>query len=182
VAYVTKTEARAAARARYGSLIESELRKSAQTAPTKTFDVFLSHASEDAAIIAGVKAMFEREGLSVYVDWIDDTQLDRRHVTPKTADALRNRMNRSRSLVYASSVASTQSKWMPWELGYFDGRHRGHVWIMPLVETADATFRGLEYLGLYPLLERFSFLSMGTKFGVAGSGLYEAHVFKSLLD
>jgi hypothetical protein len=61
----------------------------------------------------------EDEGLSVYVDSVVDPQLDREKVTVDTAELLRGRMNRSRFLLYTTSTASTQSRWMPWELGYF---------------------------------------------------------------
>jgi len=42
---------------------------------------------------------------------------------------------------------------MPWELGYFDGLRNENVAILPLTDTADEDFRGLEYLGLYPFVE-----------------------------
>jgi hypothetical protein len=165
MAYVTAAEARAAARARGIYLAESELRKSAATPRTATFDIFLSHSSEDADVIAGLKVMLEREGLSVYVDWLEDPQLDRSHVTAETAGMLRNRMNHCGSLVYASSTASSNSKWMPWELGYFDGRRPGRVGILPVVTTPGAGFRGQEYLGLYPVIEQIDFEGLGRRFG-----------------
>jgi hypothetical protein len=117
------------------------------------FDVFLSHSFLDAEIILGVKTLLEAEGLRVYVDWIDDGQLDRSRVTSATAELLRRRMRNSRSLVYATSATSSQSKWMPWELGFFDGYRSGHVAILPLVPTSASGFKGQEYLGLYPYVE-----------------------------
>jgi hypothetical protein len=115
--------------------------------------VFLSHCMEDADVIFGIKTLIEREGLRVYVDWIDDPQADRSRVTPATAKLLRERMKHSRELIYASSHTSSSSKWMPWELGYFDGRRPGHVSILPIVEYTGQPFAGVEYLGLYPTIE-----------------------------
>lgn len=43
---------------------------------------------------------------------------------------------------------------MPWELGYFDGFRNGGVAVLPLLESENATFRGQEYLGLYPLVNK----------------------------
>lgn len=121
------------------------------------FDVFLSHSFSDKEIIAGVKLVLEAEGLRVYVDWIEDRQMDRTHVTAETANVLRIRMRHSESLVFATSESSSDSKWMPWELGYFDGFKPGHVAILPLVKTPGAGFEGQEYLGLYPYVEHIRF-------------------------
>jgi hypothetical protein len=151
MAFLTEDRARAASGLR-GTLAEAELRKSAATSSTTEFDVFLSHARLDAEVIAGVKRLLEGRRLSVYIDWIEDPQLDRTRVTPKTADQLRMRMRHCKSLIFATSNSSPSSKWMPWELGYFDGFKPGHVAVLPLVEAGKG-FTGQEYLGLYPTLE-----------------------------
>jgi hypothetical protein len=117
------------------------------------FDVFLSHSSRDAELILGVKAILEEIGMKVYVDWIDDAHLDRSQVTRETAELLRRRMRQSNSLIWVATDAASQSKWMPWELGYFDGFRQSHVAILPLVDTANQSFHGQEYLALYPLVE-----------------------------
>ena len=65
-------------------------------------------------------------------------------------------MQRCGHLVYASSKASPNSRWMPWELGYFDGLRKGHISIFPLVEGPGDQFKGLEYLALYPAFELLS--------------------------
>jgi len=117
------------------------------------FDVFLSHSSLDAEVISGVKGILDGHGLSVYVDWIVDDELDRMNVTIQTAEKLRERMRHSSSLIFATSDSSPDSKWMPWELGYFDGFRPGHVAVLPLVPTASSHFAGQEYVGLYPDIE-----------------------------
>lgn len=121
------------------------------------FDIFLSHSSDDAVTIAGIKAILEGDGSRVYVDWMDDPQLDRSRVSPGTADVLRRRMRASASLFYLSSKASPGSRWMPWELGYFDGMRPGKVAILPIVEASDVEFTGIEFVGLYPKIERDTF-------------------------
>jgi len=115
------------------------------------FDIFLSHASSDADLILGVKVLLEEQGLKVYVDWITDAHLDRSHVTPETADLLRRRMRQSKSLIFVATSAASQSKWMPWELGYFDGFRPDHVAILPLADNPQERFQGQEYLALYPV-------------------------------
>lgn len=117
---------------------------------TRTYDIFLSHSVKDAELILGMKGTFEDLGYSVYVDWIDDPQLDRTRVTSATADKLRQRMNSSKSLFYVTTANSDSSKWMPWECGYFDGRKEKAA-IAPILKTStDNSFSGQEYLGLYP--------------------------------
>jgi TIR domain len=166
MAFLTRAQALGASpAARSVNLAENELRKSASRPQTTNFDIFLSHAHEDARIIAGVKALLEGEGLTVYVDWLADPQLDRGRVNTETARLLRLRMDHSGYLLYASSSASSNSKWMPWELGYFDGKRGGSIGILPIVAQAGEGFRGLEYLGLYPLVELVSFQRGGTRFG-----------------
>lgn len=118
------------------------------------FDVFLSHSFRDAVLILGLKHLLEADGLSVYVDWIQDPQLDRTMVNATTASHLRERMKRCQSLVYATSQNASTSRWMPWELGFFDGAHSSErVAICPIV-TGTGSHAGEEYLGLYKTLEK----------------------------
>lgn len=150
--YVTVAQARSASRSAWStrSAAESQMIKCARAPLTTTYDIFLSHAYEDAEVIAGVKVLIEKEHLSVYVDWIEDAQTDRSRVTPATADLLRQRMNHCRYLLFATTRSSPSSKWMPWELGYFDGLRPNHVGILPVVHSTGDDFKGQEYLGLYP--------------------------------
>jgi hypothetical protein len=150
--YLTVAQATSASRASWStrSVAKSQMVKSAGAPMTTNYDIFLSHAYEDAEVIAGVKVLIEQEHLSVYVDWIEDAQADRSQVTPATADMLRKRMNHCRFLLFATTKASPSSKWMPWELGYFDGLRPDRVGILPIVQSAGGSFKGQEYLGLYP--------------------------------
>lgn len=118
------------------------------------YDVFLSHSTKDAEIVLGVKVILEDLGKSVYVDWIEDAELDRKNVTPETAEVLRNRMRSCSSLIFIATENSSASKWTPWELGYFDGFKEGGVAIFPVLEDWRSSFEGQEYLGLYPLVEK----------------------------
>jgi hypothetical protein len=160
--YYTKTEARrlasTALNKSFGLDSSETLRKTVTAAvDSDRFDVFLSHASKDADLILGVKGILEAQGLTTYVDWVDDRQLDRTRVSRKTADLLRRRMRQSKSLIWVATNAANESKWMPWELGYFDGFKPDQVAVLPLVDSPEATFQGQEYLALYPLVGKDSY-------------------------
>ncbi|WP_080236657.1 toll/interleukin-1 receptor domain-containing protein [Spirosoma rigui] len=129
-------------------LAESRNSQSSTNNLKKEFDIFLSHSSDDAEQVLGLKLIIEDLGHSVYIDWIDDPQLDRKKVDKATAKLLKHRMGKSKCLFYAFSENSNQSKWMPWELGYFDAL-KNKVAILPISQTAKPEFKGTEYLGLY---------------------------------
>ena len=94
-------------------------------------------------------------GFTTYVDWIEDKQLDRSRVNQETAKILRSRMRRCRSLFFITSENSPSSKWMPWELGYFDALKQ-KVAILPILQQdiSTDTYSGQEYLGLYPYITK----------------------------
>lgn len=168
MAYITFDQARAWSRQIWPNraAAESEIRKSASAPSWARFDIFMSHSFKDAEAIMGIKRQLESTGLTVYVDWIEDTQLDRSQVTAGTANRLRSRMKNCEFLLYATSQSSPDSKWMPWELGYFDGLKDGSkVGILPIVDSAADAFRGQEYLGLYRSYELIDFQGLGKQIG-----------------
>lgn len=116
-----------------------------------SFDIFLSHSYLDKELILGTLTYLEGMGYSVYVDWKQDKQLSRADITKKTARILRRRISQSKALFFATTDNAAESKWMPWELGYMDGKS-GKCAILPISEyyTASDTYFGQEYLEVYP--------------------------------
>ncbi|WP_085507153.1 TIR domain-containing protein [Thalassobacillus devorans] len=117
----------------------------------KTYDIFISHSFRDAEVIHGLKLFIENiYSLSVYVDWIDDPELDRTKVSKHTANRLRSRMNNCKTMLVAHSESSPDSKWVPWEVGYFDSKN-GRIAVIPITQSTSYSevFEGQEYLGLY---------------------------------
>ncbi len=134
-------------------LRESMALDSANFAEQKQFDIFLSHSFADAELILGVKLSLEDFGYSVYVDWLQDQQLSRDSVTKETADVLRTRMDNCNSLFYATTNNSDKSKWMPWGLGYFDGKkNKAAIFPVSHLKGTSDFYKGQEYLGLYPYI------------------------------
>lgn len=157
MAYFTKQEARNYAKSvtasfeSYSSKLESIVESQNYR---RQFDVFLSHSIRDAELVLGVANILEKMGQRVYIDWVVDKQLSRDSVTKETAETLRDRMKQSSKLLYLATDNASSSKWMPWELGYFDGLKSGKVAILPLVDYSFSSFKGQEYLSLYSALDK----------------------------
>lgn len=158
MALITKTSLRRGDLTKAASVLESW----AKSVPlSQEFDVFLSHSYADvrdpqalnAEDLYALKEKLDKDhDLTVYVDWVVDKSVDRTKVDSKTASLLRARMDHCRCLLYATSEQAEKSQWMPWELGYFDGK-KGRVAILPVVDQELSTYKGQEYLGLYPYVD-----------------------------
>ncbi|KWU48657.1 toll/interleukin-1 receptor domain-containing protein [Pseudomonas palleroniana] len=156
MSFFTQDEARAAAKQAKGNRnIKAVITESMESyKEADSFDIFLSHSSSDADLVIGIKKLLEQRGKRVYVDWVDDPELDRSRVTKDTAARLRHRMVQSESLFYVATDNATNSKWMPWELGFFDGLKHDKVRILPVLLSANQRFDGQEYLSLYPVVSK----------------------------
>lgn len=116
------------------------------------------------------KGLLEDLGFTVYVDWVDDPQLSHTNVNRENADLLRRRMRQSQSLVWVATEAASDSKWMPWELGYFDGFRPRQVAVLPPVDNPGQTFKGQEYLSLYPVIDKDVYQEGGKDIFVEDAG------------
>ncbi len=115
----------------------------------ESYDLFISHSYRDKEFISGLRQIFKDAGYTVYVDWIDDSDLDRSNVTVETAKRVKSRIRGCNGLAYIATANTTLSKWCPWELGISDGIH-GRASILPVM---SGDFDGQEYLGIYPYLD-----------------------------
>jgi hypothetical protein len=117
--------------------------------PAVLFDIFLSHSSLDQLHVLGIYRLLVQRGYKVYLDQVCDPYLNRTHVTPLTARVIRYRMVQSKSLFVATSSNVSQSKWVPWELGFSDGWN-GKAAVLPILAQNVTSFNGQEYFGIYP--------------------------------
>lgn len=157
MAFFTKQEARSAAASFRGyNTAEAVLFASMEQYKTnENFDIFLSHSIDDSDLVLGVMVLLQKQGLRVYVDWVIDKQLNRNSVNKQTASILRDRMKQSNTMMYIATDNSSNSKWMPWELGFFDGHKPSQVAVLPLMDFETQKFEGQEYLGLYPVVTKY---------------------------
>ena len=136
---------------KHGQILNENMNIAKRHDGKEEYDVFLSHSYLDKTRVMTLVKLFNDAGYSVYVDWIDDRQLNRSEVNSETALTLRQRMEMSKGLAYLATSNITYSKWCPWELGYFDGKKNGRCCILPVMDYAS--FKGQEYLGIYPYID-----------------------------
>ncbi|MBV9217301.1 MAG: toll/interleukin-1 receptor domain-containing protein [Acidobacteria bacterium] len=125
--------------------------------------VFLSHSHDDADIILPVLNFLLSHGVNVYVDWLDEAMP--KATSGETADRIKTKIVEADHFVVLLTENSRNSKWVPWELGYADGKKRiQDIGILPLKRsyfTSDGEFDGLEYLNLYPVISSGTFAQSG---------------------
>lgn len=121
----------------------------------RVYDVFLSHRFSDAALVEELNEYIEQTlHYEAYVDWKDSREdLDREHVSRDTAEYLRRIMRHAASLIFVVGPEAAGSKWMPWELGFFDGRQSARR-IAIYLPDGVALPEKQEYLGIYPVLRK----------------------------
>lgn len=123
-----------------------------QTQPElSAYDVFLSQAIKDKEVVLGVYAtLVEDLGLRVFCDWMEHPDNDHVITTANDAAYLRGKLAASSALVFIDSEHASTSTWMSWEIGWFDAAN-GRICVLPVIEDAKSSYRGREFLGLYPL-------------------------------
>ena len=129
-----------------------ELLKRQSTQSLTRYNVFLSQTARDAEIVLGVYSFLVEKGLTVFCDWITARNETGAQVTPANAETIRSAMSVSDTLLFIDTEQAEQSRWMCWELGWFDGG-KGLVGVLPVLPEAKRSYRGREFLGLYPYIE-----------------------------
>lgn len=114
----------------------------------KQFDVFLCHSSKDHNFVLELVEKFNKIGFVVYVDWISDREDLKRIISNKhTAEVIKHRLRQSRSLVYVLTENGETSRWVPWEIGYYDAFNEKVA--VYNIDNLDES-KIIEYLATYP--------------------------------
>ncbi len=115
----------------------------------KTYNLFLSHSSIDKEELLKLKSSLNSEDLNVYIDWVNDRDaLSRELTNVDTAKVIIERLKSSKALMYIHTASSFESKWTPWELGYFHALNKKICVYMP-----DSTIEKPPYLDIYHRVE-----------------------------
>jgi len=114
--------------------------------------IFLSHSHYDRALIAQAKTFFENLGISIYVDWADETMPEK--TSGITAQKIKNQIRKDDKFVLLATDNAIASKWCNWEVGIGDTYKLSSdkLCILPLADNR-LTWKGNEYLQIYPRIE-----------------------------
>lgn len=113
----------------------------------KKYDLFISHSSFDSELLLSLKSVLNHSNVNVYVDWVSDSNALKRELTNvNTANTIIERLKSSKALLYIHTQASQNSKWTPWELGFFHAL-KGKICIYNPDNIEKAP-----YLDIYPIV------------------------------
>lgn len=116
--------------------------------------IFLSHAHQDKAKIEQAKLFFENLGISIYVDWADQTMPQR--TNGLTAQRIKNQIiNINDKFILLATNNAVTSKWCNWEIGIADPfkLNNKKMALLPLADNSGH-WTGNEYLQIYPRIEK----------------------------
>ena len=120
--------------------------------------VFLSHKHDEAKELKDTIALLHSLGVSVYVDWMDEAMPST--TSGKTAERIKQKIKANKKFILLATDAAIASKWCNWELGYGDAHKYSHnIALFPVAEN-DGTWKGNEYLQIYPFVEYDKLLYM----------------------
>lgn len=121
---------------------------------TSITSIFLSHSHTDKDVIEQAKIFFENLGISIYVDWADQTMPE--STNGVTAQKIKNQIitGNDKFILLATNNA-VSSKWCNWEVGIADPFKllNKKIALLPLADNSG-TWNGNEYLQIYPRIEK----------------------------
>jgi hypothetical protein len=116
--------------------------------------IFLSHSHYDKAVVEQAKLFFENLGISIYVDWADETMPEKPN--GMTAQKIKNQIiSINDKFILLATNNAISSKWCNWEVGIADPFKlpKKKIALLPLTENGG-NWDGNEYLQIYPRIER----------------------------
>lgn len=119
---------------------------------TSTTIIFLSHSHTDKAIVEQAKVLFQNLGISIYVDWADETMSEKTNGI--TATKIKSKILANDKFLQLATNTVVLSKWCNWEVGIGDvyKLHSDKICILPLADNSS-NWNGNEYLQIYPRVE-----------------------------
>lgn len=119
-------------------------------------NIFLSHSTKDEKYLLSVIDLLVEYGGNVYIDKIDNSLP--KSTNHETAIKLKTRIKSIDKFILFATKNSSDSKWMPWELGLADGiKDYSNIAILPSAENMhEEKWAEQEYLGIYKKIVRGS--------------------------
>lgn len=112
--------------------------------------IFLSYRRQDKAYVVPVVEFLKRNGVNVYIDYLDDSLEDD---NTKVAGQLRTRISNCKKFISLVTPNSSTSKWMPWELGLGDRIvNYKNVAVLPITHNENS-WGDQEYGAIYGRIE-----------------------------
>ena len=127
---------------------------------SSTTSIFLSHSHHDKSVVEEAKIFFENLGISIYVDWADQTMPESTNGT--TANRIKQQIiSGNDKFVLLATNKAVSSKWCNWEVGIADPFKLPNkkIALLPLADN-NQTWDGTEYFLIYPRIEKY------TSFGI----------------
>lgn len=110
---------------------------------------FLCHSHKDEDLVKGLVVLFQELGVTLYVDWQDNTMPEKPN--SETASRIQGRIIQSDVFLFLATANSKASRWCPWEIGFADSSHK-NIYIIPTTDGYSSY--GNEYLDLYPHIDK----------------------------
>ncbi len=119
--------------------------------------VFISHKHDDLEDLKGVLGFLQQTyGVKVYIDSQDPTMP--KVTSAETALNIKKRINQCDKFILLATNGAIESKWCNWELGYGDAqKFKKHIALFPMKPKGayDSTYKGSEYMDIYPYISYF---------------------------
>ncbi len=155
MAIITKSEFASVARSKAGALglrgvVNQNRTFSKYSAVTS---VFLSHSHYDKDVMEQAKYFFENLGVSIYVDWADETMPEKPNGV--TAQKIKSQIILNDKFILLATNNAISSKWCNWEVGLGDAFKFSNkkIALLPLADS-NGSWNGNEYLQIYPRIEK----------------------------
>lgn len=114
--------------------------------------IFLSYRRKDSQYVKPIVEILKKLGAKIYIDYLDESLPEKPNT--ETAAILRNRIQKSDKFILMATPNSSESKWIPWELGLGDGFVKyNNVAIMPITRNSD-NWEEQEYYSIYGYIKK----------------------------
>lgn len=168
MAIITKYQLNTQAKALFENVTASYSFSSPQVETT----VFLSHKHSDAKEVKDLRKLLENMGVILYIDWLDPDMPEK--TRGETAIIIKQKIESNDKFILLATDNAVESKWCNWELGYGDSKKylRDKIALFPVLESYDRTWKGSEYMQIYPVIEYMDGSSLNTRGEAIEKGYY----------